>query len=360
MENKLKNDQIISLHHIKHNPLKADPNAIIICYNTRRFTSFNDQFSTKDDGIKTKILQELNHLFYSPLEIQYALQTSQILNTIFNYLVDENKNIKIRILASIVIEQVTSEKIGQDTVIKNNKFLNLLTLLESSNVEIKINAFKSINNFSFWKSHKTLLLKNAVLNTIFENLIEKNSDKIVQQACLILKNLLEEGGVAQTCLSFNCAEKLIVIANQYSSEIIVNALDCLIIFSQCQKTKIYMVDADIHEELASIFFAHKSDFEIIERIFLVMTNLAQIVKAKKYFVDSGFVSIVLGYLQQYDPKANVILNSILFLTTLAEHQIARSELRKEIDKIQPFCSELFFPDACEYAVVLIEVISWNP
>ena len=359
MENGLKFDHIISLHHIKQYPDKIDPKSLITCYSTRRYKSFEAQFSTKDDKLKLKVLNELISLFYSPLEITYALLSSELLETLCICLETQKNDLKIREAASKVVEQICTEKSGQEFLLKSERLYLIIWLLNSQEQEIKINAFKTVCHFSEHKGYRQLFLKSGILMTIFENMRNKNSEIIVHQSCLILKNLLDEGGVSVTCMLFEGANKLILVASAYRIEIVWAALDCLVLMSQCNRSKVDMIRNKVHEEASGMFFKSKFEKETVQRLFLLLTNLGQIVSAKNYLVENGFVKILLEFLHQFEPNKDLFLNTILLLTVLAEHVDGRRELIVHTEKIKPFCSELFYPDSFVYAEGLLEVIYWQ-
>lgn len=360
MEGKLQNDQIINLHHIRHQPLPINPKSLVVCHPNRKYASFRQQFAEKDDAIKLKVLKELNHLFFAPNEICYSLISSGLLDTLLDYLVDPDSNPVNRKLASVVVEQVTTEKVGQDHIIAKGRLPQLMQLLGCNVIEIKRSVFKSIRNFAAVKSHRTLLLKLGVLVVLFENLIPSYDGSVVGTACLIFRSLLEENGIPITCMSYSAHELLMAVAETYPVDIEWNALDCLVLMSQCSRSKADMVRAGVHVRMANLFLVHRHEPETVQRLFLILTNLGQIVEAKNYLVEADFVNIVLGFLNQYEPNPDLFLNTILLLTTLAEHQAGRQELRHHVDKIQPFCSELFYPETWEYAVALVEVVQWDP
>jgi hypothetical protein len=360
MEGKLQNDQIINLHHIRSQPLPIDSKALVVCHPNRKYASFDLQFTKKDDAIKLKVLKELNHLFYAPNEICYALISSSLLDTLLDYLVDPQSDPVNRKLASVVVEQITTEKVGQERLAAKGRLPHLMNLLGCEVIQIKRSVFKAIHNFSVIKSNRAQLLKLGVLVILFQNLVPGYDFSVVETACLIFRNLLEENGIPITCLSYSAHELLMTVAETYPMEIEWNALDCLILMSQCSRSKVDMVKASVHVRMANLFLVHRHEPETVQRLFLILTNLGQNVEAKNYLVEADFVPIVLGFLNQYEPNPDLFLNTILLLTTLAEHQEGRKELRNHVDKIQPFGSELFYPDTWEFAVALMEVVMWDP
>lgn len=360
MERLLKNDQVINLHHVRHHPFPVDPAALLICHPNRRFTSFNEQFLKKDDKIKAKVLKELNLLFYAPEEVIYALNSSTLLTTLFAYLNDAGADVSNRHMAATVTEQLLSEKVGQEMFVALGKLDELTNLLTCKDLRIKQSAFKAVEHFSEHNCYRQTLLKSGVLLIIFENLTAGNDESVVKTACQILKNLLEESGIPVTCVSYTAHENLIKVASNYRIETVWEALDCLVSLSQCCRSKPDLVKAQVHQKIVTLFFKHKYVADTVQRIFLILTNLCQVVDAKNALVDQGFVRITLEYLNQYESNKSLFLNTILFLTTLAEHQKARIELRQHIERIEPFCSELFYPTTYEYAQSLLEVINWSP
>lgn len=360
MERLLKNDQVINLHHVRHHPFPVDPAALLICHPNRRFLSLNEQFVNKDDKIKAKVLKELNLLFYAPEETIYALNSSTLLTTLFAYLSDAKANSANRHMAATVTEQMLSQKIGQEQFVALGKLDELTNLLTCADLRIKQSAFKAVEHFSENKCYRQKLLKSGVLLVIFENLSAENDETVVKTACQILKNLLEENGIPVTCVSYTAHENLIKVASSYQIETVWEALDCLAALSQCCRSKPELVKAQVHQKVVSLFFKHRHIPDTVQRIFLILTNLCQIVDAKNAIVEQGFVKMTLEYLNQYESNKSLFLNTILFLTTLAEHQNARAELREHVERIEPFCSELFYPTTCEYAQSLLEVINWSP
>ena len=138
------------------------------------------------------------------------------------------------------------------------------------------------------------------------------------------------------------------------------AIECLTLMSYSEKTLDQLISAKVHKRMLQFFKSNTQDYGLVKMLFLLFTSLSIKTEAKQFFVEQSMVQSVFNYLKQSEPDQELILNSILFMTSMAEHPDGRLELSGSIDQLRPFCSDVFYSDICVYAKDLIEEIQWKP
>jgi hypothetical protein len=138
------------------------------------------------------------------------------------------------------------------------------------------------------------------------------------------------------------------------------AIECLTLMSYSEKALNQLIAAKTYKTMLQFFKANDKEWSLVKMLFLLFTSLTIKTEAKQFLVDQSMIQIVFNYLKVSEPDKELILNSILLLTSLAEHPEGRLELSWATEQLKPFCSELFYGEISVYANDLIEEIQWKP
>jgi hypothetical protein len=350
---------IISQHQVRADVPAITPNTIVHAYSTRKYQNLIEQFAVANDDLRVKILKELAFTFKSPIEVIYALIHSNILALLFNF-TDDKFSEAIRILCLEVLSLVCEEKAGRDAVFNNKIMGQVISLTSDRVIQIRRSSLEILLSFVKEPLYRASLLELKILGLVFEHMRKEEDEAILVLLSKIHSNLLYEDGVADQSLDMDSISLLLKVVQGVSPRIVLPAIECLISMSYAERSLNALVKANVHKTMLSYFRRTSSDLDIVKMCFLLFTSLSMVIEAKQFYIDNCLIMVAFEFLRQSEPDKEVLLNTILLLTSLAEHPMGRTELKLYADKLTPFCSELLYPDLWVYTNDLMSEITWRP
>lgn len=350
---------IISQHQVRQDVPPSNHKVVMHSYSSRKYQNLIEQFASATTELRIKILRELILFLNSPNEIIYSLLHSSILALLFNNL-DPAINEEIRVLSSDCLNLICFEKAGRDAVYNNGMIQTVLDLAFDGCLRIRLNILEIILNYVKEPHYRLELIKLKILNSVFKGLESETDEKSLVLLTQIFSNLLSELSIADQSLELNSIKLIMKVIQVVSPQKTLAAIECLTFMSYSEKALDQLITTKTYKTMLQFFKANDQQWCLVKMLFLLFTSLSIKTEAKQFFVEQSMIQYVFNYLKQSEPDKELILNSILFLTSMAEHPDGRLELSGTIEQLKPFCSELFYSEICVYAKDLIEEIQWKP
>ena len=116
MEETLSNPRFIAYHRNQINPEAHPKSTLTFAYGERKYEKMTREMQTTDDFLREKVVKEINEDFHQSDKINFALDSSDILDELVKCY--EQSNDVIRELASRAVIQVAKTETGRKILVE--------------------------------------------------------------------------------------------------------------------------------------------------------------------------------------------------------------------------------------------------
>lgn len=354
MRNQLTNDQLAALHYVRPDPLEPLPDTLVITEREHLFKSFVDRYQSSSMILKEKLLREVFYYFQDAMTMIYALENSSIIKLLLQESKSSSENLALLVIQSC--ELICRDRRGRVTFIQSDGHKVLKELFYISNESIRMHVYLCIEKLAADNELISVLYNTEFFTIVWQRLTKEPSDILLQILNRILGLFLLVDNITSKALEAKVEEVLEANTHKTDKEVIRLSVKNLLYITYQTQGKLRIVEKDIHVKVAKIYLASEVDNLTFIAFF---GSIAQITAAKKAFIDMGLVDAALNFLSD-DTNGDLVLNSVLLLTSLAEYGNLRQQLKMSLKTIERLRLHKDADLIAEYVEDLIQTINWTP
>ena len=354
MTNQLTSDQLASFHCSRPEPLEPPTDTLVIAEREHVYGSFVARYKDASVLLKQKILREVFYDFADAMTMLYAVENSEILRL----LLQEARSAlgDLAYLAIQSCDRVCRERRGRVRFIELEGLDVLKQLFYKEHGDIRVMVYHCLEELALDEAILPVLYDAGFFTLVCRRLAEEPFDAHLQSLNRTLGSFLLMNGVTARALEHQVEDSLVANCQKASRQVASLSTKNLLYITYTTQGKLAIVEKSIHRTLAQLYKLAEVDKVVFMEFF---GSVAQITGAKKDLVELGFVDEALKFIDTKGP-ADLVLASLLLLTSLSEYGNQRHLLKQHLETIEVLRYHEDYELLGDYVEDLIQTINWAP